>query len=335
MKNIVRKGVLGTNVAQMEGMMKDERPAMSFKKLKDLVYPALGGYDKGKIFTRRNTPMGITSFKQLASLSSRWCIHDVTAHTTIRVCPNAYYKMHPVADQNPSLFFRYNYLLNILPVFMFNRGGFRVMAYNCSNYPADGQYFEQTPAVTGTVDMEYRTDQPFMVQSLASPITFLSPIVDEEVYNISSGLNIVQGNEKMPFDVVIPHYDVDNCRVTNYLTTPQATAQIQQSAYQFLYIVHPSPQATGRSRLMVLLSAADDFIMGCQIGIPASFTILEAESLIEQKPEGFVETNNAPALDPNNSTVESLPRNRRDISDELVSSDDDSLYTKFWKKSHK
>lgn len=217
------------------GVADCEFPSASYECLMKLDYPTLGGIKGGHVCHSTHSILPITGVRQLANMMSP--LVTVTANTSL-----SGYSINIGAPIN----YRagdariYNYLINMLTVFRYFRGGVRLAFATITPQAIVQLYTALTSVVTDMITIYVGVDVNFY----GNDLTF-------------GFANFVR-TDLMPFDVTIPHNLHHNCRVT----------QINP--------VFPLNQSTISANIGIIssnggmlgMAAGDDLIFGYQLGIP-------------------------------------------------------------------
>jgi len=239
-----------------------EKPYSSFRSLQEMQYPSIGGIETGRIITRSNTATEVTSLRQLCNMLSR--IYLETGGNTFTINVNGTYTMATDTFAGTTLpNAKYNYLLNIMSVFFFHRGGIRLWANQLPAVStANGGY------LISSIVSNYLGEESKPLISASGDVSYWTGI--DENRDFTQGFYFSYDSMSQPLDIIVPYYSFYNCNHLQYALAASGTS--------FNAPTRVSIGGVGGSvsNITVFMGCADDFTLGCQIGIPDSTIVWPA-----------------------------------------------------------
>nr|UNY41972.1 MAG: polyprotein [Picornavirales sp.] len=297
----------GRMLAQMGSIAHSTPASSSYKILQEMDYPPIGGSAVGGKFYRCNNPYDFHSIKQLCNMVSvvtnipGWMGTNPTqqivppannARVDFLLSGDAEYTFFNSIDSKGRDTYQTNYLLNMMAVFAFNRGGFRYVVKHDMMPPS---LFQTTSSgslsgfyrYTNVVQVSYEPDVTginsgslisWPIAANASSNAYIFNNYNQETYDYSEGLCFFTDFNKDDTDFIIPYNSINNCRhnchnsVANF--NDDTTARVNVPAYETPLLGETAVPTPGRAaRYVIFLAGADDFIMGYQLTIPASSAV--------------------------------------------------------------
>lgn len=293
----------GVMQAQMSDRVTETFQSSSFKKSMEANYPTIGkASGMGFKAPMRNQSYAITSFKQLCNMHSyvagapgtRTYNLPTAGRVDMYMNPSNYYNFgaydattNPYGDQ----FYFENYLLNVKCVFLFHRGSYRVGIRTNNTSEVSAVLNPSTNWYNGTnviqVNYEPSIGEPgnhavveFPATAVNSTTNFLldrtaDATGQNQKLNYSEGLYFAD-EKNSDIDVTLPYYSIFQCHVNNFAPVidynDSMTVRFNMVSASIREILDSSTtnQRLTPNKVAFFLSGGDDFIMGCQIGIPKS-----------------------------------------------------------------
>jgi hypothetical protein len=232
-----------------------EYPSSSMQCLKSVNYPVLGGVKNGIRIKRVQTAYEVTSLKQLANM-----ISVVFKKNEPTEDLQKYYGMSfsvgGVIIPSQSANFYNNYMLQMMSVFRYVRGGIRATLLSSDisgNALAIVTHPTGTDDAIKTFDLDF-FDDTFDLGSIGQGFAFFP----------DSSLNTV--------DVIAPYLSKYNSRLIQYVPLKQITTPQNDESRLFI----ASHNANGNTTIFGV-GAADDFLLGFQLCIPKAIWSLTDE----------------------------------------------------------
>jgi len=220
-----------------------EYPSSSMKCLMSVNYPPLGNMAHvGHISYKDRSPTLFTSIKQLTNMVSGLLNFQAGSFTGYTVCLHGDLQLGNNYTTN-------NYLVNMMSVFRYWRGGTRVIILN-NDHEAIVE-----------VHCDYR-DSTDLTTTLAPYDAFSS--TTGEGSNLTYALAHFNHTGSNPCDVVIPW----NCKYKCLYMRNHEDTTLQETKF---LVSGFRVKSAANLRSMLCVGGADDFILGFQLGIPSSF----------------------------------------------------------------
>jgi len=241
-------------VTQMDEKTECEFPSSSMNCLRDTVYPVIGGISTGYKMHRVQTSYEVTSIRQLCNMISP--LQKVNEPIT----PDEnYYGMSwspggvILASQTNQ--WSRNYLLQMMQVFRYYRGGTRIVSMSNDNLTDVGAYIVHS---NGTTDAVQVYNDNVFADTFDLSLT-------------SQGFAWFPHVEFNTCDVIAPYLSKYNCRLIQY--SPNAQVQTTENDQSRIYIGAKPVSALTDWTTIFGMGAADDFLLGFQLGIPLSIWV--------------------------------------------------------------
>lgn len=245
MDHIKDKGTFHLFDTEMDEVKSLQFPAVNMDCLMKKSYPCITNKNVGHVGHRIHMGNEITSLKQLCNMvSPLYVTTGSTALNQITFKLAGRIKLEENSGYN-------NFMLNMMTVYRYHRGGFRIVPASFINH-LGYDYMAHTSTIPYVDNVN--SDALTLSVGVANPLT-----VDN---NLAMGYYIA--SDKIPADFTCPWYSSMNCRF-NLFNNYNSWSDSNSMTITYY--------DTGNQTVLFNLGAADDFLLGFQIGIPSAYSL--------------------------------------------------------------